>query len=67
MLLQVVLHRCYLNLRFPSVAQSIAPLLSQLNRIEAEREVQWEQKLVESPAAGTGRLFADHKRVAGSA
>ena len=47
MLLQVVLHRCHLNLRFPSVAQSIAPLLSQLNRIEAERQVQWERKLVE--------------------
>lgn len=44
--LQLVLHQCFLNLQFPAMARSIAPLINQHDRSEAE-------------AAELVRMFAD--------
>jgi hypothetical protein len=46
---QAVLHLCWLNLRFPSTAISIAPLIEanpRLDPAEAEREFSWDDRLV---------------------
>ena len=46
---QAVLHLCWLNLRSPSTAISIAPLIeanSRLDPAEAEREFSWDDRLV---------------------
>jgi len=45
-LLQVVLHQCHLNLRFPAVARSIAPLLiTQRDREKAKQEAELDELL----------------------
>lgn len=47
---QAVLHLCWLNLRFPSAATSIAPLIDAArrhhSRVEAGREFRWDDRLV---------------------
>src|SRR5690348_3118731 len=46
---QAVLHRCWLNLRFPPTAISIAPVIEanpRLDPAEAEREFSWDDRLV---------------------
>lgn len=47
---QAVLHLCWLNLRFPRTAQSVAPLIATNNRrldqVEAGREFWWDDRLV---------------------
>jgi len=47
---QAVLHLCWLNLRFPLTAQSVAPLIATNNRrldqVEAGREFWWDDRLV---------------------
>lgn len=49
--LQLVLHQCFLNFQFPAMAQSIAPLLHEIetkpHRIEAEREAEFIQMITE--------------------
>ena len=49
-MLQAVLHLCWLNLRFPSAATSIAPLIDAARRhpspVEAGREFRWDDRLV---------------------
>lgn len=38
--LQLVLHQCFLNLQFPAVARSIAPLISQHDRSQDRAEAE---------------------------
>jgi len=45
-LLQVVLHQCHLNLRFPAVARSIAPfLITRRDREKVKHEAELDELL----------------------